>query len=60
MDSALGREASLGNTLEVRESIPSLKNPEFRVTRVPREGRADLMGRQESGGARQEGVQTFL
>lgn len=54
-------EASLGKTLEGRESIPLLKNPEkFRVARAPREGTAELMGREQCGGARREGVQTFF
>lgn len=54
-------EAGLGKTLEGRESIPLLKNPEkFRVARAPREGTAELMGREQCGGARREGVQTFF
>lgn len=57
-------KASLDKTLEVRESITSLENPdEFRVAGAPREGTAELMGRgkcEEAGGGKQKGVQTIL
>lgn len=57
-------KASLDQTLEVRESITSLENPDkFRVAGAPREGTAELMGREkceEAGGAKQKGVQTLF
>lgn len=60
----LWAEASLGKTLEVRDSIALLENTDkFRVARAPREGTAELMGREECGeasGAKQEEVQTLF
>lgn len=60
----LWAEASLGKTLEVRGSIALLENTDiFRVARAPREGTAELMGREKRGEAsraKQKGVRTLF
>ena len=64
MNSALGKEASLGKTLEVRETVALLENTaKFRGPRALRAGAPEPMGREdceEAGVAREKGVQTLF
>lgn len=62
MNSALGRSQS-GQNPGGEGQLCFFGKHKFRVARAPREGTAELMGREECGeasGAKQEGVQTLF